>query len=72
MNRSKQTKRPTSSKFKGVRLEKRAGKWRAQIKINKKYIYLGLFSDEEEAARAYDLKAQELFGEYAALNFPIE
>ena len=72
MNRSKITSRTTSSKFKGVYLNKRVGKWLARIALNKKYICLGLFSDEAPAARAYDLKAQELFGEYAVLNFPVD
>jgi len=31
---------------------------------------LGLYDDEDEAARARDRKAYELHGEYAYLNFP--
>ena len=33
---------------------------------------MGTFDDEIEAARAYDRKAIEVFGEYAWLNFPEE
>jgi hypothetical protein len=61
-----------SSKYKGVSWYKRDSNWMACIKINKKTKYLGYFSSEIEAARAYDSKAIELFGEYAHLNFPKE
>jgi len=35
-----------------------------------KRFYLGRYDDEIEAALAYDRKAEELFGEFAYLNFP--
>ena len=57
-----------SSKYKGVHWVKSEKKWRAVITCNKKVIYIGRFDDEEAAARAYDEKAKELFGEYASLN----
>lgn len=54
-------------KFKGAH---RNGKgWEARIKINGRRFYLGQFKTEEEAARTYDVKARELFGEFARLNF---
>lgn len=40
----------------------------AKIVFNKKIINLGRFKDEKEAARVYNEKAKELFGEYANLN----
>jgi hypothetical protein len=43
----------------------------AQIVINNKTIHLGYFKTEEDAAFARDLKAKELFGEFANLNFPV-
>jgi hypothetical protein len=36
--------------------------------INRKVINLGRFKDEKEAAKSYNEKAKELFGEYAKLN----
>ena len=42
----------------------------AQISFNKRKRYLGSFGSAEEAARAHDIKALELHGEFAYLNFP--
>jgi hypothetical protein len=67
MNRGKL--KGTSSKYKGVSLDKRSNKWNSYIKKDQKVIYLGLYYDEVEAAKAYDQKAIELFGEFARLNF---
>jgi len=41
-----------------------------KIVFNGKGIHIGQFDDEVEAAKAYDRKAAELFGEFAYLNFP--
>jgi hypothetical protein len=53
-------------------INERSKPWKAQIMFNQKVIYLGLYKTKEEAARAYDKKAIELFGEFAQLNFPEE
>ena len=69
-NQHNQVRRKGTSKFKGVSQNKGRSKWRAQIKLNGKQIYLGYFHNEAEAGMAYDAKAKELFGDFANLNFP--
>ena len=68
LNAMNSKKRPnTTSVYKGVS-KLSGGKWKAQIELNQKSLYLGSFITEEEAALAYNQKAKELFGEYARLN----
>jgi hypothetical protein len=65
-------RRGSSSRFKGVAYDKRRGKWCAKIYFKGERTWLGYFDEEVEAARAYDSKAVELFGEFAHLNVPEE
>lgn len=66
-----QRKRPgVTSTFRGVSWDKRTQKWKADIKCRYKQTFLGRFSCEKAAARAYDVAAKKLFGEFAAPNFP--
>jgi hypothetical protein len=58
------------SPFKGIWWSKDCRKWAAQIYHAGKRKYLGLFAKPEDAAKAYDAKARELFGPFARLNFP--
>ncbi len=69
MGNTRKTKNNKSG-FKGVHWNKQAGKYAVEIGFNYKNIYLGLFVDPVEGAKAYDVKALELFGEFACLNFP--
>jgi len=56
-----------TSKYKGVMLRP-YNRWESAIKKDGKITYIGSFSTPEEAALAYNQKAQELFGEFAYLN----
>jgi len=66
MNQKKSV--PHSSRYKGVSLYKANGRWTAQLSLNNKTHHLGYFKTEIEAARAYDVKARECFGEFANTN----
>ncbi len=57
------------SHFKGVSAAYKGG-WRAEIRLDGKSVWLGHFSNEVDAARAYDAAARKHFKEYAAVNFP--
>lgn len=62
-----------ASGFKGVSWKSpvgnRAGAWVAQIGYNGKKVHIGRFKCAEDAARAYDAKALELYGTIAQSNF---
>ncbi len=51
--------------FKGVCWNKRVGKYMAQIRINGRQTYLGLFTDPAAAHDAYIAAANKNFGQFA-------
>lgn len=67
----KRFKSKVGSQYKGVHPNDSRYKkpWRALIMCQGKHFSLGNFYAEEEAAKAYDAKAKELFGEFAYTNF---
>ncbi len=74
-NTMNRTGQPSSaSGMKGVffRKQLKSKPWMASITKtiagDKKTHYIGYFATKEEAARAYNAKAAELYGEYAYLN----
>jgi hypothetical protein len=64
----KKNREGSSSEYRGVR--KYRGKWQSQITRDGKYHHIGSFTDETEAARAYDAKAIELGFLPESMNFP--
>ena len=56
-----------ASKYKGV--SRNGSGWIARIKKNGVCTRLGTYKDEEAAARAYDAKALEFYGDFAYTNF---
>lgn len=57
-----------SSRYKGVSWAGARGKWQARISVNGKRTFLGLFDDETDAARAYNVAAIAGFGAFALVN----
>lgn len=54
-----------TSGIKGVSWDKVNKKWRAAIVHNCKYIHIGRYGNIEDASAAFEIKAKELFGEFA-------
>ena len=60
--------RPTHSKFKGVTWDKARSKWMAFASHGPRFKFLGHFTNETEAARAYNCYASKYYREFARLN----
>lgn len=67
-NRNTTSHNGSTSKYLGVHWRRDNKKWVAQIKDNGERVYLGQFSDEEEAGLAYNKEAVLRHGEFANLN----
>lgn len=68
MNTRKRSNAKTS-KYKGVSWSLNLGKWQAQIVAPGRKQHIGLYQTEEAAAKAYDVEAKLLFGDFARTNF---
>lgn len=63
----------SNQEYKGIvppNQSRRERHWRFRLRIDGKQKTFGSFNSAEEAARAYDAKAKEIYGEFARLNFP--
>lgn len=58
----------STSKYKGVCWDKREQRWHVQINTDGKPRHVGYFTDEIEAALAYNSEAERCNGEFANLN----
>jgi hypothetical protein len=57
-----------TSHFKGVTFHKKNRKWIARLG-NNGGVYIGSFTNETDAGKAYDEKAKELYNKFSNLNF---
>jgi len=67
VKKTRQTRKINSTGYRGV--AKYYNKWRSQV-WEGKTVLIGTFGTKEQAAKAYDKKAYELYGDKAILNFP--
>lgn len=67
---SNHNRKGRNSRYLGVTKASEGNRFVAQIQHLGQHYYLGLFEKEEDAARARDAKARELYGDDANLNFP--
>lgn len=68
--RNSKGKEGRQSEFKGVSQQSRGSRsWFAQISIGKEHVSLGSYSCPEDAAKAYDIAAMILFGDFCKPNY---
>lgn len=57
-----------TSGYKGVTYNKASGKWMARIHLNRKSIYLGMFTSPKTAYEAYCAAAIQYYGDFACFG----
>lgn len=70
-NKNKSISKRNKSGVVGVSWHKRENKWRAQITVDHKTIYLGDFTNKEEAIKARLQAEKKHFGEFAPTNYTL-
>jgi hypothetical protein len=66
--RCRRTGHSGTSRYRGVYWSKREKKWFAKVTKDGRAYICGQYVNEIAAARAYNVKARRLFGQYAQLN----
>lgn len=66
---TRKSKAKSRSRYKGVAWDRNDRRWEVRISVNSRRIYIGRFTDELEAAKAYDRAARKYHGRYAGVNF---
>jgi len=66
-NRNRRKRSGCSSQYKGVHSYRE--QWMARIYADGQRLYLGSFSSEVDAAKAYDAAARKMYREFAVTNF---
>ncbi|MEM1357865.1 MAG: Pathogenesis-related transcriptional factor and ERF protein [Bacteroidota bacterium] len=61
-------KRKSSSKLGYTGVYKENNRYRAVISVNRRSVHIGMFATAEDAARAYNAKSIELYGDKGKLN----
>lgn len=67
--RNRRKRKNTSSRYIGVSFRKKRKRWDANIRHNGRKIWLGSFTNEIDAAKAYDDAARKYHIKFARLNF---
>jgi N6-adenosine-specific RNA methylase IME4 len=70
-NRNRRLASNNTTGFKGVSFRADRGTYLAAIRLGPSLKKIGTYPTPEQAARAYDDVARDVFGEFAALNFPL-
>lgn len=65
----KRKRADVTSKYRGVSWHPKVKKWQASLSVNGKTVYLGIFTREEDAARAYDAAVIKRDPQFFSLNF---
>ena len=66
--RNSRTRKTNTSGIKGVCWDKKRGKWKSVINVDRKAFVLGYYTDIEDAEAAYVKASKELHGEFSRLS----